>query len=381
MERSIAHLSIPYFPVQMEILRCPILCGRSVVIVPNSGARATIQALSPEAKNMGLRKGMLLSAAKKRCGEIEALPFDERYYRSGSEAVLTIVRTMSAIVEPANLGHWFADLSCMGENSSRVMNLCWRTMKDIRAIGVNPTLGLASNKFVSLIAARTSPTNEICCVASGNEKPFLHPLSVKQLPAVNEKIWRQLALMGWHRVGNIAEVAAADLTVLFGKAGSRLSQQANGIDFTPVTPFQAAGGKMFGEILAPDTNDVEVLRRLLFRLVELACAELRLERLQARRMTLALEYADAKKVETSQKLPRPATSDEEMKSIAVKLLEKALGRRVSVRAIMLGIPEMTPAAEQLSLCPAQLEDKRRKIDKAIDAIRSRFGEKAIRYAA
>lgn len=381
MNRHIVHIYIPSFPIQMEMRRLPRLRGWPVVVVPNVGQRAIIRAVSVEATCAGIRQGMLLSAAQKMCRDLEVLPYDERYYRSGSEAVFAIACKMSPIAEPINFGKAFADLSFAGRDGHLLLDLCWSTIKDLRhSIGISPALGLASNKLVSMIASHLADDNDLWQVAGGDEKKFLQPLPARQLPAVDQKMWRRLWLMGLRLIGNIACFEVADLALLFGRKGMRLHEQANGIDNAPVMAVPQNTGKVFGEVLVPDTNDVEVIRERLFNLADSAGMELRAQRLQALQLSLAIEYADARQAENSYKFNQPSSADADLKDALVKLLDKTLRRRVSVRVITLRVPKVVPAALQLDLFPHPLAEKRQRIEKAMEKIRGRFGREAIGYA-
>lgn len=381
MERHVAHIWVPAFPIQMEVLRFPRLKQRPFAVVSTAGERGIVRATSPAAEHAGVRKGMLLSAAKNLCRDLEAVGFDQHYYLAGSEAVFHTVSRMSPVVEPVHFGRAYADLSLVVRQPHHLVDAGWKTIKEIhREIGVIPTVGLASNKLVSAIASQASEQNNLCRVELGNEKNFLRPFPADRLPVVDESMWTRLCLVGLRHIGRIADFAAPDLGVVFGRRGLRLHEEACGIDLTPVMPPRPDHHKVFGAVMTPDTNDVEVLRDRLFRLVESAGMELRADRVRALRLILQIEYSDQKRDERATRLAPPTAHDHEMKEAAARLLEKAVTRRVSIRLLTLRISEMVPAAEQLSLFAPPIDEKRRRINRALDEIRGRFGEGAIGYA-
>jgi DNA polymerase-4 len=379
MERHIAHLHIPDFPIQMEARRWPRLRGRPAVIVPALKERAVIQAASREAVAAGVRIGMLLSAAQKACRKIEVLPFDARYYQSGSEAIFAAARSVSPLAE-SHFGNAYLDLSAI-RKSSRVVDLCWTALRRLHtSMHIQAAAGLAGNKLVSAIASRLGAANQLTRIETGREKSFLEPLSVRYLPAVDRATWQTLELMGLTEAGRIARFSSADVATIFGRAGVTLHEQANGIDFTPVVPFKPAQGKVFAGVLCPDTNDIEKLRDRVCMLAERAGAELQNKSLCARRLVLEIEHADIKTARTEIRLRVPSGDEAILKTAALTLLAKAVKRRVSVRLIMLTIVEMTPAVEQLSLFPALQDEKRQQLTTAMHTLKGRFGEHIIGYA-
>ncbi len=379
MERHIAHLHVPDFPIQMEVLRWPRMRGRPAVIVPALKERAVIQAASREAVAAGVRIGMLLSAAQKVCGNIEVLPFDMRYYQSGSEAVLAAARSVSPLAE-SHFGHAYLDLSSI-RKGSRVTDLCWTAIRRLQTtMKVQAAAGLAGTKLVSAIASRIGAANQLTRIEPGREKTFLEPLPARYLPAVDRAMWQTLELMGLTEVGRIARFSFADMATIFGRAGVTLLEQANGIDFTPVVPSQPAQGKVFAEVLCPDTNDIERLRDRICTLAERAAVELQNESLSARRLVLEIEHADIKTERADMRLRPPCGEESALKTAALTLLAKAVKRRVSVRMIMLTIVEMIPAVEQLSLFPAPQDEKRHQLATAMHTLKGRFGEHVIGYA-
>ncbi|MGH7494734.1 MAG: DNA polymerase Y family protein [bacterium] len=376
MERYVVHIAVPEFHVQMECLRVPKLKGRPLAVVQTGQTRALVRAASPEAQISGVQKGMLLSAAKGLCRDLLILPYDTYYYQSGSTAVFNLMRKMSPLVEHTPLGKGYADLSYLARNPNRRADVCYHTMKDIRSLGVNAVAALAGNKLVSMIAAQTATGREdFYHVRPGHESAFLSPHPAHLLPAVEEKTWRQLELMNLRRIGIVAGLPCDDLAVLFGRIGRRLYEQARGIDLTPVIPEKERHEKVFGVVLSPDTNDFEVLRDRLLRMAEEAGMALRAERVAAPSLILEIEYADRRSAQAQCKLRAAANDDLALKQAAEQLLHKALKRRVSVRMLLLRLPQVVPLSTQLSLFENTQGEKRQSIDAALDAIKGRFGNK------
>ena len=378
MQRQIAHIRVRAFPVQMEELRNPRLKSRPVAIAPAVGERAVVQSISETAYQEGIRKGMLLSAARKLCRGVEILPFDRPYYQSGSQALCQTVRTHSALYELSSLGKVHVDWSGKTHNSNNVLDRCWRAVKQVRTeIGIKPSVGVAGNKLVSRIASRFSVEDGMLYVESGKEQEFLNPLKAVNLPAVDDKLWRLMQLIGLPTIGLLGKLELQDCRAVFGKAGRMLCEQAKGVDFSPIIPTKQPQSA-YQAIFTPDTNDVDKLRDRLFRLTEDAEKDLRQKQRQAWKIRIDLEYADTKRLSKTARIKK-ISQESELRKTALELLHKTNVRRVSVRRISLHILETRPLVRQLDIfAQPEMNAKQHLLNSAMDQIKARFGEHVIR---
>ena len=110
-DRTIIHLNVADFAVAVERRVDCRLHGRPVVIAPG-GARAVVYDMSQEAYLAGIRKGMALSRARRRCPG--ALVLAPRIYRY-EKAMQDLVRAAfpySPLIEPGRAdGHLFVDVT------------------------------------------------------------------------------------------------------------------------------------------------------------------------------------------------------------------------------------------------------------------------------
>jgi DNA polymerase-4 len=129
-----------------------------------------------------------------------------------------------------------------------------------------------------------------------------------------------------------------------------------------------------------DTNDADVLRAALYRLVEQAGAELRLRRRAAQRVAVLLDYSDGARC-TRQAAARPATANDiTLFEVAGRALDRAWMRRVRVRRLRLVCDRLVFPPAQLELFPSERRrfDQRARLISALDAVRRRFGGDALK---
>jgi DNA polymerase-4 len=98
----VLHVDLDQFIAAVEILRRPELAGLPVIVGGRGDAteRAVVSTASYEARTFGVRSGMPLKIAVRRCPEAVLLPVDAPAYEAASAAVMEVLRRMpGAVVE------------------------------------------------------------------------------------------------------------------------------------------------------------------------------------------------------------------------------------------------------------------------------------------
>jgi len=78
--RSVLFVDPPAFCTAVEGLVAPALRSRPVAVAPPGADRATVLALSAEARLAGIERGMPVRQALKRCPDLVLLPPNPRLY-------------------------------------------------------------------------------------------------------------------------------------------------------------------------------------------------------------------------------------------------------------------------------------------------------------
>src|ERR687895_853098 len=99
--RWILHVDLDQFIAAVEVMRRPELRGRPVVVGGSgdpSQRRAVVATASYEARAFGIRSGMPLRTAAKRCPDAVFLPADNAHYEEVSEEVMATLRDRPGVV-------------------------------------------------------------------------------------------------------------------------------------------------------------------------------------------------------------------------------------------------------------------------------------------
>ncbi len=384
MSRSVLNIDIAAFPIAVERVVEPRLRGRPVLVAPPGSARAPVLVVSQEAARAGVRAGMPLPVALRRCPGAAVLHPNEALYRRATGAVLAVLGGYSSLVEPAAPGQAFLDLTGTSRLFGAAQDAAARIRREIEVrLRLRPTVGLATSKLVSRVAARVIRPDGLYDVFPGSEAAFLAPLPVGLLPAARGETRERLLDLNIARVVDLLRFSPAQLGIAFGPHGGRLRCQALGIDASPVRPPETAPAVVEEETLAEDSNEEAALLRTLFGLCERAGARLRRLKARAGRLRVTLRHSDDVLARREERLAPPAAADLLLFAQARAICGRARARRVRVRWIELRCLEVAGAPRQLELFGPQAFDDRTShgaadsLAEAVDRIRGRFGEGAL----
>ena len=175
-------------------------------------------------------------------------------------------------------------------------------------------------------------------------------------------------------IGDLATLPDDVLARRFGRQGPVLAQRARGIDPSPVSGGEAAKSVSHEHTFDVDTSDPEVLERTLLALSEGVAGRLRRGRVTAR--TISVKVRDSAFVTTTRQrtLDQPTDQTDLIWHTAVELARPLL-RGIRVRLLGVGASHLEES-EQMALFGAT-DERRRQATRAADAIRSRYGSRAI----
>jgi DNA polymerase-4 len=266
-------------------------------------------------------------------------------------------------------------------------------------VGLVCSVGIGPSKFIAKLASKrakpiadekgVTPGLGVVEVPSGSELEFIRPMHVKSLWGVGPATLEKLERIGISKVSDLAVAEVSALKHSIGEAHAvHLVQLANGIDRSPVVSDRETKSIGHEETFSHDLFDKSVLRTHLVRLADAVARRCREDQLVPRTVTLKVKFSDFQTITRSSTQVTAVTSAQAM----VQMIEPLLnGLDVSrgVRLIGLSTRNFEEHEPQLSLFDdgslttdvAALDEVWAPATRAIDDIRSRFGDSAIRPAS
>lgn len=384
-ERWVIHADLDAFFATAEVLRRPELRGQPVIVGGSPKSRGVVAAASYEARAFGVRSAMPVAQAVRQCPTAVIVRPDFDWYRHLSDRFQSILSDFSPLVEVVSIDEAYLDASGSERLFGGALELARALKTRVRnELGLNVSLGVASNKLVAKIASDLDKPDGLRVVPQGHEASTFAPLPIERLPGIGSKASTVLRSQG---IGTLGELASAPDVLLRPVAGGdieRLRRRARGEDSRPVSPERDARKSLGHEhTFARDLNGLAELSPALYRLCEATGADLRRKGLSGTTVTLKLRYGDFSTVTRQQALRRPTDAHQDLYAVAERLLQRTLGERhAPVRLLGVRMTGIGPSARQLTL----FDDgavRTTRINRALDSIAQMPGEPLVlpaRYA-
>src|SRR5512138_3815376 len=233
--RRIIHVDMDAFYASVEQRDNPSLKGQPVVVGGDPHRRGVVAAASYEARTFGVHSAMPMSRAVRLCPSLVIVHPDFNKYRSVSQQVFGIFRTITPLVEPMSLDEAYLDVTENAWNEPLGMTVARRLKDEIRAAtSLTASAGVAPNKFLAKIASGWKKPDGLTVIAPERVESFLQQLDVDALWGVGPVTAGKLRAKG---IETLVDVRNADPQLLRETVGSLadwLAQLAHGIDDRPV---------------------------------------------------------------------------------------------------------------------------------------------------
>jgi DNA polymerase IV len=318
----VLHVDLDQFVAAVEVLRRPELAGKPVVVGGRGDPteRGVVSTASYEAREYGVRSGMPLRTAAKRCSQAVFLPVDGPAYEEASSTVMDTLRSLDVAVEV--LGWDEAFLGVEADDPEAFARTVQAAV--LGATRLHCSVGIGDNKLRAKIATDFGKPRGIYRLTDENWYAVMADRPTSALWGIGGKTAKRLAGLNIQTVRDLAEAdphrLAADLGPTMGPWYRRL---ARGVDTSPVdaTPYvpRGRGRETTYQSNLTDRAEVEAeVRRLAAQVAE----DLLREGRPAVRVGLKVRYAPFETHTASRPLPEATHAAEDIAAAAAALLER-----------------------------------------------------------
>ncbi len=389
---AILHADLDAFYASVEQLLDPSLRGRPIAV-----GGGVVLAASYEARAFGVRSGMPGRRARELCPELRFVGGHFEEYRRLGDAAIEVLGDFTPLVERISIDEAFADVAGSVHLFGSPEDMAKTIRKRVQAeVGLAISVGVAQTKHLAKIASQVAKPDGLVVVPPGTERDFLHDLPVELMWGVGPVVGARLAAMGVNTIGQLARTPGWSLERLLGRAvGGKLGALALNRDPRDVVRQRRARSVGAQSALGRKPAVEEVFRPTLLHLADRVATRLRAKSRAGRTVTVRVRFADLRAVTRSVTLPAAISATAILAEVSEDLVRAALADHpdetaISLLAISVSHLEKN-AALQLEL-PLRLEDEKRRpgtekgtarlvVDRAIDAIRDRFGRESIGYGS
>jgi DNA polymerase IV len=226
----ILHVDMDSFLAAVEVRRRPELCGRPVVVGGDGDPtrpRQVVATASYEARAYGVRSGMPMQRALRKCPDAVFLPSDHPAYDAASAEVMNVLRGFGYPVEV-----WGWDEAFLGARLEVPDELARAVRSAVHdRTGLTCAVGIGDTKERAKMATSfaKAATEHIYRLDSTNWMSTMGNRDVVELWGIGKRTAARLAAHGLHTVTDLALADSEDLAGWFGPTiGPHLRRLARG---------------------------------------------------------------------------------------------------------------------------------------------------------
>lgn len=389
---TILHADLDAFYASVEQLLDPSLRGKPIAV-----GGGVVLAASYEAKAFGVAGGMPGRQARELCPRLIFVGGHFREYQRLGDAAIAVLGDFTPLVERISIDEAFADVAGCTHLFGTPAEIAAQIRRRVRSeLGLPISIGVARTKHLAKIASQVAKPDGLVVVDPERELAFLHDLPVGLMWGVGPVTRARLAGIDVHTIGQLARVPGWSLERLLGHAaGDKLAALAWNRDPRQIKPHRRAHSAGAQSALGRKPATENVFRPALLHLADRVASRLRQSARPGRTVTARVRFADLRSVSRSVTLDAPISATAILAEIAEELVRGVLAEHAQERFISL----LAISVSHLERCwdlqlelPLALPDERRRpgtrrglarwsADRAVDAIRDRFGWEAVGYGS
>ncbi len=287
----VLHVDLDQFIAAVEVLRNPELRGLPVVVGGDGDPtkRGVVSTASYEARRYGVRSGLALRTAVRRCPDAVFLPVDRAAYEAASAVVMATLRELDAVVEVMGWDEAFLEVDTDSpEEFARMIQGRVRA-----ATQLDCSVGIGQNKLQAKIATGFGKPAGVYQITS---QTWLEELGAKPTDAlwgIGSRTARRLADLSILTVADLASASPRELAPHFGPTiGPWLVQLARGIDLSAVTDEPYAPRSRSREVTFQENlSDWSQIRAEIARIAAMVSEDVAAEGRPAARIVVKVRYA------------------------------------------------------------------------------------------
>lgn len=268
------HVDLDQFLAAVEVRRRPELRGLPVVVGGDGNPRRPRQVVataSYEARAFGVRSGMPLAQALRRCPDAIFLPSDRPAYDDASAEVMATLRTFPATVE---VWGWDEAFLGVGTDDPEAFATEVKTRVADRT-GLSCAIGIGETRLTAKTATGFAKPGGIARLMRREWIPTMGAKPVTAIWGIGPRIAARLGELGITTVEQLARADHAHLARVFGPTiGPHLRILGLGGDDSPIVDEpHVARGRSKEETFTTDMADAESVAAHVERLAREVTAE------------------------------------------------------------------------------------------------------------
>lgn len=379
-QKTIMHIDYDSFFASVEQQANPFLRGKPIGVTGSSLSKGVVCAASREAKKFGVKTGMPLFEARKLCPQIIPVKGDSSKYTFIQQQTLKIYQKYTDKIEPFSIDESFIDVTDTLPFFENALNLANQIKKDVySAFGpcITCSIGVSFNKLIAKLASDINKPDGICIVDHKNLTEILYNSKLKDFCGIGPRIEARLNKLGVFNVQDLQQIPIESLFQEFGQSESQFLKNlsfgrgdilVSGLNYKREIP-KSVGHQ---HTLSQNTRDINVIKKNLHRLAEMATRRLRRYNMKGKTIHVSLRDAQRQWYGQNITLFLPTDSEQEIYQAGCEVIKQMKWNK-ETRLVGISISNLV-SANTITLDLFSDHEKMRKITKTKDIVNDVFGE-------
>lgn len=376
-QRAIALLDMNAFFASIEQRDFPYLLGKPVVIT-NGMRGSCIITCSYEARAFGVHTGMRVREALRLCPHLVQRPTRPKVYAKVSGNIMHNLKTVCPDIEVFSVDEAFIDITPCQQLYGSPIEAAHRLKSAVyEASGLLCSLGLSGDKTTAKYAAKLNKPDGFTVVEPWQAKSFLQQVPVTELCGIAKGIGDFLAQHGVIYCGDMEKLPISVLSRRFGNPGRRIWYMCQGADPDPLHPDIAAPKSIgHGKVMPPATRDRNVILTYLQHMSNKVGVRMRRYDFVAKTFWIGLKTNNGW-LGSKSRLMTFNNDQQEIYQLCKAVLN-LYWQGEGVYQVQVTALDPQPTAMQMEMfISVEENDKQQKLNHALDAINSRYGEMCV----
>ena len=340
-----------------------------------------VLAKSIPAKRYGIHTGEPVANAFRKCSNLKSFPPDHKMYREKSRELMAFLAEFCPNIEQVSVDECYMDVTDVigrGESPVEVATVLKDRVRE--SFGFTVNIGISENKLLAKMASDFEKPDKVHTLFPGEIQEKMWPLPMRELFMAGKSSVETLRKLEILTIGDLAKTDPRLVELHLKSHGRMLWEFANGIDHSRVQSEPTENKGIGNSVtLREDLTEEGQVWPVLLELAESVGRRLRKAGQKAGMVSVEMKYYTFQRTSHQQQLQRPGNEDEILYQTAKKLFrEMWTGEPIRLLGIRTSKLVEAEEPEQLSLFDLGEEnEKQKRLNEAMDSIRSRFGEGAI----
>ncbi|MES9927784.1 MAG: DNA polymerase IV [Candidatus Thiodiazotropha sp. 6PDIVS] len=389
--RLIMHIDLDAFFASIEQRDHPEYQGRPLVIGAKPGKRGVVATCSYEARRYGVHSAMPISEAARRLPpETVYLPPDINKYGAVSREIMTVLESLSPVVEKVSVDEAFLDITGMQRLIGDQETIGHRAKHLIRnQVGLTASVGIGPNRLIAKLASDYQKPDGLTIVQPDQVEDFLNPLPLTVLRGLGLKSAPILQRLGLKTVADVRRLSLLDLRRHLGsRAGTNIYEQARGIASDIINTQSTRKSISKETTFNEDITDPKILRDTLLWSAQEVGYIARHGNRKGSLVTLKIRFRGFDTHTRSRTLTMPTAADQDLFKAAWALYQNEQWHDQPVRLIGLGLSGWD-GVNSVDATQGDLFDELQPIADAkqdllyrtLDEVSGKFGKRSIRQGS